>query len=314
MTVFAIILTLATVFVNGWTDAPNAIASAVGAGVLSIKRAIILASVFNLLGTMSSALLGNRVVHNIYMLADCGKGAEQTVKTLCAALAAVIIWSVAAWFFGLPTSESHGLVAGLCGAAFKAGSGNISAAILPVIIGLVISTFPAALLGYAFYRIFLRINPSKSFCRSLQTFSAALSAFAHGAQDGQKFIALLFSLMLVCGIGKGGFSAASLVCAAIMTLGTAAGGGRIVRKVGFEMAELDAISGSAADIASFVCLIACTVTGLPVSTTHTKTCAIAGACRRKLNLKPLTQIIIAWLLTFPACFAISYALSALILN
>ena len=199
-TLIVLSLILAAEFVNGWTDAPNAIATVVSTRVLSPTRALIMASVFNLLGTMSgtavAATIGTGIVRadviNIY--------------TVAAAMVGIVLWSTAAWYFGLPTSESHALVAGLTGAALATAGPE---AVLwsgwqKVLLGIVFSTFlgffSALAVMAAIYRLFRRQSASsvRRLFGKLQILSAAFMAFSHGSNDGQKFIGA-FTLVLVLG-------------------------------------------------------------------------------------------------------------------
>ncbi len=198
--VLVLLLILGAEFVNGWTDAPNAIATVVSTRVLSPGKAVLMATVLNLLGAMSGTAVA----------ATIGKGIVEhesiNLMTVAAAMVAIVIWSTLAWFYGLPTSESHALVAGLTGAALAtAGPG----ALLwdgwqKVLIGLLFSTFLGFGLGFlivvAIYWLFRRSSPGRvrNVFGRLQILSAAFMAFGHGSNDGQKFIGT-FCLALLLG-------------------------------------------------------------------------------------------------------------------
>ena len=120
--VISILLVLSVIFVNGWTDAPNAIGSAIGTRVLRPRTAIILAVVFNFLAVLLMTTISTEVADTISNMIDLGSGPrEQALVVLAAAMISIVIWAVAAWFFGIPTSESHALIAGLTGAALAFG-------------------------------------------------------------------------------------------------------------------------------------------------------------------------------------------------
>ena len=123
----ASVLTLAVILVNGWTDAPNAIATAVSTGALPFRRAVRLAAVCNLLGVVCMTCLNASVAETIYTIADFGPDTGDALTALCAALLAIVLWATAAWRFGIPTSESHALVAGVTGAAaaLQGGLSNV---------------------------------------------------------------------------------------------------------------------------------------------------------------------------------------------
>ena len=111
------ILTLAVIMVNGWTDAPNAIATCVSTRALPAKQAILMAAIMNFFGVLVMTMINAKVAMTIYNMVDFGGNTGNATKALCAALVAIVVWAVAAWKFGIPTSESHALIAGLSGAA-----------------------------------------------------------------------------------------------------------------------------------------------------------------------------------------------------
>lgn len=110
-------LTLGVILVNGWTDAPNAIATCVSTRAIGVRKAIVMAAVFNFFGVLVMTALNASVAMTIYNMVDFGSNAHEALIALCAAMAAIVIWATAAWYFGIPTSESHALIAGLTGAA-----------------------------------------------------------------------------------------------------------------------------------------------------------------------------------------------------
>lgn len=304
MSILPVLLLLAAVIlVNGWTDAPNAIATAVAAGVMSFPAAVALAAVCNLLGVVCTAAVSDAVARTLWSMADFGSYA---LAALSAALAATVLWAVFAWRFGVPTSESHALVSGLAGAALALGGERLRlGALLWMGFGLVLS-LP---LGWGLGRLFRRLLPPEKggFYRRGQMVGAALTSFFHGAQDGQKFLGVL---ALVLTLRGGGFSIpprAQWACAALMALGTLIGGKRIIDTVGRKMVRLSPRSGFAADLGCAGALALCTLLGLPVSTTHAKTAAILGAGADP-DGKVAGSLGAAWLLTFPVCGAMAFAL------
>ena len=158
-------LTLGVILVNGWTDAPNAIATCVSTRSLSPKKAIIMAAFFNFLGVLVMTLISRAVAQTIYNMVDFGTDANNALIALCAALFAIVAWAVAAWFFGIPTSESHALIAGISGAAIaiQGGiSGINSSEWIKVLYGLVLSTILGFVLGF----IVVKTSPYKTFIHS----------------------------------------------------------------------------------------------------------------------------------------------------
>ena len=321
MIILITVLILLTILVNGWTDAPNAIAGCVSTRASSPTSALILAASCNFLGAVGMFFISPRVAATLYNIADLGNDPHDSLCAISAGLLAVILWSTLAFFFGLPTSETHALISGISGAAI-AQSGSISALNIRewslVFGGLFATTVPPFILGYIFYRFICFILKRHDRRRSILYFSrtqrasAASSALLHGAQDSQKFLGIYLLALTLLGIDTKNLWLSVcliLVCAAVMTLGTMLGGARIIKKIGCDMTDLDAPGGSASDAASSAVLFVCSLIGIPASTTHSKTCAIMGAglCRRGgVDLRIVLQMFGAWGLTFPICGSLGY--------
>lgn len=323
------ILVLLVVLVNGWTDAPNAIAGCVSTRCMSPEGALLLSGICNFAGAVGMALISPKVAKTVFGIADFGEDPRMALLALCAALAAVILWATLAWFFGIPTSETHALLSGLCGAAL-ANSMSLSSIHarewLLVLWGLLASTLLSCLLGYAVcltirsLLISLNRRAVLKYFISAQRFSAATGSLMHGAQDSQKFMGVyMLGLSFLRSSQKEEWSSLPLsivfLCAAVMTLGTFLGGARIIKKVGCDMTSLDAVSSSVADSASSITLALCSFLGLPASTTHTKTCAMMGVgihSKRGNNPRVVAELIFAWLFTFPACAFLGFFLSRLL--
>lgn len=313
--VFIILLILCAEFVNGWTDAPNAIATVISTRVLKPLHAVIMASLLNLAGVL---LAGTAVATTI------GTGIVNpgmiNLTTIGAAMMGIIIFSMAAWYFGLPTSESHALVAGLTGAALaQAGPQTLLwVGWKKVLMGLGFSTFLGFGCGFLLmvliHKLFQRVALSKirvTFGR-LQIFSAAFMSFSHGTNDGQKFIGV-FTLALVLSGALPEFKVpiwVIFVCAAVMACGTIIGGWRIIRTMGFKLTKLEPVQGFAAETAAAATIEFASRIGIPVSTTHTINTAImgVGATRRFSAVRwgVTMRIVSAWILTFPCCAAIAF--------
>ena len=323
------ILTLAVILVNGWTDAPNAIATCVSTRAMRPRPAIIMAAIFNFLGVLVMTLINKKVAETIYNMVDFSGNAHEALVALCAAMVAIVTWATAAWKFGIPTSESHALIAGLSGAAIalhNGMSGINGAEWLKVIYGLVLSTLLGFVLGFIVAKIVAllfkhaeRRKANKGF-RAAQIGGAAAMAFMHGAQDGQKFIGVfLLGMALSSGHAEMGTVEIPIwlmaLCAIVMGLGTSIGGLRIIKSVGMDMVKLDVHQGFSADLAAAGCLLLSSVTGIPVSTTHTKTTAImgVGAARRikSVNWSVVREMVLTWVLTFPGCGLVGYLMAKL---
>lgn len=317
------------IIVNGWTDAPTAIATCISSRTLTPKKAIILAAVMNFFGVFIMSRLSGKVASSITNIAtfDCDR--KTVTLALCASLLSIIIWAVTAWFFGIPTSESHALVASVSGAA-TALTKSIScinmSEWMKVILGLFTSTILGFLLGFFIVKVVRviirnsdRIRTDRKFIH-LQNLSAAFMAFMHGAQDGQKFIGIFIIFTSVSGEKTDTEIPVFLIVytSLLMAFGTSVGGMRIIKAMGSDMVKLKKYQGFSADLAGATSLLISTVSGLPVSTTHTKTTAImgVGAAKRlsSVDWKIAKEMLMTWIFTFPVCGLLSYILTAILMS
>lgn len=317
-------LTLGVIFVNGWTDAPNAIATCITTRCMGVKQAIFMSAVFNFLGVFIMTQINSSVASTISNMVDFGGDTKNAMIALCAALFSIVVYSVGASYLGIPTSESHSLIAGISGAAI-ALQNDMSAINMSewakVLYGLVLSLVLGFAMGWIVCKIVTLIcgnmdrRKTNSFFRGAQIFGAAAMSFMHGAQDGQKFIGVLF-LGLAFSNGMESVQGASipiwlmLLCSIVMGTGTSVGGEKIIKSVGMDMVKLEKYQGFSADIAAALCLLFSSVFGIPVSTTHTKTTAImgVGAVRRlsAINFGVVKEMMLTWVFTFPGCGLISF--------
>ncbi|NLC54111.1 MAG: inorganic phosphate transporter [Firmicutes bacterium] len=323
------VLTLGVILVNGWTDAPNAIATCISTRAMGPRAAIIMAAVFNFLGVFVMTMVNATVAQTIYNMVDFGGNSHEALVALCAAMLAIVIWATAAWWFGIPTSESHALIAGISGAAIALQGGF--AGINPsewvkVLYGLALSTGMGFGTGWLVVKLIEKIcsrmdrRKTFGFFKNAQITGAAGMAFMHGAQDGQKFMAV-FLLGLFLAQGQAGVTKFQIpvwlmvLCSLVMALGTSIGGLRIIKSVGMDMVKLEKYQGFSADLAAVISLFVASITGIPVSTTHTKTTAImgVGAAKRlsSVNWGIVKEMISAWILTFPGCGLIGFLLAKL---
>lgn len=329
MLALTVLLTLAVVLVNGWTDAPNAIATCVVTRCMSARGAILMAAVFNFLGVFIMSSINATVAQTITKMVDFGTNSHEAIVALSAALFAIVVWATLAWWFGIPTSESHALIAGLTGGAIALHGGLAGVnggEWVKVLYGLVISVVLGFALGWLVCRLvvllFRRVERkyTERIFRVAQVFGAACMSFMHGAQDGQKFMGvILLALFLVN--GQSPDTAVQmpvwlmLLCSVIMGLGTSIGGKKIIKSVGMDMVKLEKYQGFSADIAASLSLLFSSVFGIPVSTTHAKTTAImgVGAVNRlsAINFSVVKDMALTWLLTFPGCGLIGYLMAKL---
>lgn len=324
-----VILTLGVILVNGWTDAPNAIATCVSTRAIGPRAAIFMATIFNFLGVFVMTMINANVAQTIYNMVDFGGDAHYSLIALCAALFAIVVWATAAWYFGIPTSESHALIAGISGAAIalQGGMSGINGSEwIKVIYGLILSTFLGFAMGWLTVKVIGFIfggfdrGKTRSFFKYSQIGGGAAMAFMHGAQDGQKFMGV-FMLGIFLANGRSDVHSfvipiwLMVVCSLVMALGTSIGGYKIIKAVGMDMVKLEQYQGFSADLAGAGCLLISSVTGIPVSTTHTKTTAImgVGAAKRlsSVNWGVVKEMIWTWILTFPGCGLIGFLMAEL---
>jgi PiT family inorganic phosphate transporter len=313
-------LVLAAEFVNGWTDAPNAIATVVSTRVMSPRFAVLMATVCNILGALSGTAVA----------ATIGKGIVRPdaidLTTVAAAMFAIVFWSTLAWYYGLPTSESHALVSGLAGAALATAGSDVLLwdGWQKVLIGLLFSTFLGFgggwLITVGIYWAYRRASPGRvrAIFGRLQILSAAFMAFGHGSNDGQKFIGT-FSLALVLGGVLPSFHVTwgvILLCSVIMGIGTSIGGWRIIKTMGMDMVKLAPYQGFAAETGAATAIQIASVFGIPLSTTHTINTAIMGVGAAKrlsaVRWNVAAEVVVAWILTFPVCGSIAWLMATIL--
>jgi inorganic phosphate transporter, PiT family len=320
---------------NGFHDAANAIATVVSTRVLTPRQAIAMAAFFNLTG----ALFGGAVAATI------GKGLVDTeVVTMTTVLCAVIAafsWNIATWWFGLPSSSSHALIGGLCGAALAAASGDWSVikwneGVWPkVVLPMIASPIAGFVFGALFMFLLLiavhRFTPQfvHSLFGKLQIFSAAWMAHSHGTNDAQKTMGII-TLALFTGTKAGSFDHLPrwldflhtpafvlpkwviALCAVTMAAGTAAGGWRIIRTLGHRVVKLQPVHGFAAETTAALIIQVASYYGIPLSTTHVISTSImgVGGVKRFTGIRwtVVERIVWAWVFTLPATALIGYML------
>lgn len=323
------LLNIGVIIVNGATDAPNAIATVVSTRAMKPRHAIIMAAVCNFFGLLVISLVSSAVAHTIFSMVDFGGDPHQSIIALMAAMVSIIVWGAVAWYFGIPTSQSHSLIAGLTGAAIalQGGLGAVNGAEwVKVIYGILLSTLLGFGLGWVFYHVigfaFRRADRQRAnrFFRVAQIAAGAGVAFMHGAQDGQKFMSIgLLGIALAFGMETSGATDFPLwlmiICSAAMSLGTLLGGKRIIKSVAMDMVSLEKYQGVAASISTVITLFVASMTGMPVSTSHCSTASIMGVGAsksfRRVNWGVARRMVWAWVLTFPCCGFIGWALAKL---
>jgi PiT family inorganic phosphate transporter len=297
-------------YTNGFHDAANAIATSVSTRALTPRAALMMAAVMNLLGS----LLGTGVATTIADIVPDVKGLNG-LGVAFAALIGAIIWNLITWYFGLPSSSSHALIGGLVGAGVAAATTVAWGSVLDkVVIPMILSPLVGILLGYsvmvAILWIFRRSHPGRvgRKFRIAQSLSAAAMALGHGLQDAQKTMGVIVVALVATGYQDNTKHVPLWVVfasAAVLSLGTYAGGWRIMRTLGRRVIELDPPKGFAAESTASVILYSTAfLWHAPISTTHTITSAImgVGATKRLSAVRwgVAGNIVFAWVLTIPA--------------
>jgi inorganic phosphate transporter, PiT family len=323
-----IVLVLAYVFefANGWTDAPNSIATVVSTRVLRPYQAVLMAGFLNLVGALTGTAVAKTIASGIV------QPGFVDLTTIAAALLAASIWAFGAQYFGLPSSESHALVAGLLGAGFAEGglealewSGTEKS-----LIGLVTSPLGGFLIGFLLmviiYHVFARVRRAvvaRIFGRA-QILSAAFMAFSHGTNDAQKTMGIITLAILLNEAGPGGAVPAEfdiptwviLSAGLVMGIGTMVGGWRVVRTLGLRITKLEPVQGFAAETGAATVITVAAQLGIPVSTTHAIGSAIMGVGATKrfsaVRWGVARQVVAAWILTWPSCLVLGYVLGKLL--
>jgi PiT family inorganic phosphate transporter len=310
-----VVIALLFDFMNGFHDAANSIATIVSTRVLKPHQAVIWASAFNFLAYF---------LFQLKVASTIGKGTiDPSIVdhyVIFGALIGAIIWNIITWYYGIPSSSSHALVGGLVGAAIaKAGlDGLISAGVLKIIAFI----FVAPLLGFVIGGglmvivswICRNMTPRKvdKYFRRLQLLSAAAYSLGHGGNDAQKTVGIIWMLLIAAGMSKSTDAIPGwivLCCYTAMGLGTMFGGWRIVKTMGNRITKLNQARGFCANSGGAVTLFLATAFGIPVSTTHTITGAIAGVGStrgaRRVRWGVAGGIVWAWILTIPCSAAMA---------
>lgn len=318
----AVLASVLLMFINGWTDAPVTIATAVSSGALSVKKACLISAVFNILGAVFMSVFGSSVAVSVYSISNIS-GIENSkgAAVITAAMLAVSVFAIFAFIFSVPTSESHALFAALSGASaavigFKA---FLNIEWLKVFSGIIVSTLPVIVFSDVAARVLCRKirDKNKKVFKRLQTASVMALSFSHGAQDGQKF-AGVFTVCYALSLGKNAEKAevpivAVLLSAALISLGMFCCGKRIISSFSL-VAPNNAVAGFAADAVSAFTMVICSLFGIPISTTHTKTASTIGAgTRTHRSVKTFKKFLFFWVITFPFCAITGYIFSKALL-
>jgi len=334
-----LVILVALVFelINGFHDAANSIATVVSTKVLTPTQGIVIAAIFELLGALSGTAVASTI----------GKGLVDvhfvTLTTILCGLLGGIVWNLLTWWLGLPSSSSHALMGGLCGAAVaSAGDWNVvkfegmrNKVLIPMVTSPMAGFFISfAVMGLLLWTLrSLRPQTINRTFGKLQIAAAAFMGFSHGTNDAQKTMGVI-ALTLFTATSTGAFSDLppqlqflatpefkvatwiKVVCALTMATGTAMGGWRIIKTLGKHMVRLQPIHGFAAQTTAATVIATASHFGMPISTTHTITTSImgVGATKRLTAVKwsVVGRIVFAWILTLPISGGIAYGVFRLL--
>ena len=316
--VVAVGLAFAFAFTNGFHDASNAIAGLVATRAATPAQAVVLASVFTMLGPL---LFGAAVANTIGGIVEVP--AAETVEVVGSGLLAATTWNLFTWSRGLPSSSGHALVGGLVGAALVDGGvdavnwggfdGWHPVGVIGTLVALAVSPFIGAFVAYALIKLLMLLfrratRRLRAPVNAGQWAGSAALAFSHGSNDAQKAVGTIAALLLATG-HTASLSAprwAEVGTAAMITLGTALGGWRIVKTIGRRIYKLRPLDGFASETGSAAVILGASALGAPVSTTHVVASSIVGIGIgrnrwRHVRWVIVREMLLAWVVTMPAC-------------
>jgi len=309
LVVIIVVLALGFDFINGFHDTANSIATAVSTRALTPRRAIILASVMNLVGALMFTGVAKTIGGKITDPFKLEHGLTVVIATLIAAIA----WNLITWLYGLPSSSSHAIIGALAGAAIasEGWDGINYSGFSTIIQWLILSPIIAFILGFCIMfvlkHVFANSSPhriNKNFRRS-QVLTAAFQSFTHGTNDAQKAMGIITLALVTAGLQTTmdiplwvKFSAAIS-----MALGTSIGGWKIIKTMGTKIFKIEPINGFSADLASATVILSATLAHFPVSTTHAITSSILGVGSAKkfsgVKWSMAGRIVMTWVITIP---------------
>lgn len=330
-----IVTALAFDFTNGFHDTANAMATSIATGALRPRVAVALSAFLNLIGAFLSVAVAATVAEGIVRLDEVS--GHSLLIIVYAGLVGGILWNLLTWLFGLPSSSSHALFGGLIGATlaalgwsgvvwFSAEGGVVNKIILPALLAPIVAGLVSMIGTWSVYRITRGSNPDKvtSGFRWGQVGSASLVSLAHGTNDAQKTMGVIFLALVAYGEISADAAMPLWVmaaCAFAIAAGTYLGGWRIIRTLGKGLVDIDSPQGLAAESSSAAIILTSAHFGLPLSTTQTVTGAILGSGLGKgaeVRWGVMGRMAVAWLLTLPAagivgalCWALAHYIGGL---
>lgn len=315
------------IFVNGMTDAPNAIATLVETKTMKFRKAAIMSAIFDVLGIIVMIRINTSVADCISSLVDLGNS-NKAIIALLSGMAAVIIFSLISIRYGIPTSESHGLVAGLTGSAIAIG--GLSSVNYEewknILVGLGWSIVGTLVFAFFIYNLFIKLfrKFKNQKIKIAQIASACGISFMHGAQDGLKFIGILIIYNSIATnktiplyIDPSQNIWIIILCATVLGLGVGISTNKIVKMVGSNVSKLNNDEALCSDLTTIFILLFASLNRLPISTSHVKTVSVLGVGRtakKEVQIKNIKDIFMTWICTFPVCGIIAYLLTTILTN
>ncbi|MFD6061831.1 inorganic phosphate transporter [Rhodococcus wratislaviensis] len=301
-------------FTNGFHDTANAMATSIATGALTPKVAVTLSAILNLVGAFLSVEVAATVAKGIVNLGDTG--GQALLIIVFAGLVGGILWNLLTWLLGIPSSSSHALFGGLIGATLAAlgmggveWSGVVSKILVPAVLAPVVACLVAATGTWLIYRITAGVeeNAKEEGFRWGQIGSASLVSLAHGTNDAQKTMGIIFLALVAYGSITADTAMpfwVKLACALAIALGTYLGGWRIIRTLGKGLVEIASPQGMAAEASSAAIILTSSHFGLPLSTTQVATGSILGTGIGKSGAEVrwgvAGRMAVAWLFTLPS--------------
>lgn len=306
-------------FTNGFHDSANAMATSVATGAFTPRRAVLVAAVLNVIGACLSTEVAKTISHGMFD----DTLIQAAPAMIFAGLAGAILWNLATWLFGLPSSSSHALFGGLIGAVVVAAGIEgvhwgtvVSKIILPALIAPCVAGLAAGVATILSYKV---ARPSDRYSQSIfrngQRISASMVALAHGTSDGQKTMGVITLALVAGGYQEAGTNPHWWVIASAglaIGLGTYSGGWRIMRTMGKGLVHIDSPQGFAAETSSTVAILASSHLGFALSTTHICTGSILGSGigrGTRVSWSTAGKMGIAWLITLPCAGLVGAATS-----
>lgn len=316
--VLIVVLGLLFDYTNGFHDAANVVATPIATKIVTPVVAIIIATVFNFVGATQISGVAQTITTGLVDAQDASQ------SMVLAAVVGAIFWNFLTWYFGIPSSSSYALVGGLIGAALVHGGPQIviwKNIILKVIIPMVVSPFLGFILAYFVMRLLLKLKTAdRRIFRYLQILSSSFLALSHGLNDAQKSMGIITLGLLAAGMIATPHIPLWVIasCAVMMALGTATGGFRIIKTMGFEITELKPIQGFAAEASASVVILLASFLGMPISSTHMIAGSITGVGSARgahaVQWSTAKKLVWAWVLTIPGAALASASVFKLFLN